>query len=216
MPADERASAADPCGWLPGFTAFTCTPSAAPVSASDFVKESSAQFTDPPTANAAPGTVQPAMPAIFNTDPWAALRCGHAARVSRTAPKNFRANPSVQILFGQGEELAALGGPRVVHHDVQPAKPGQGEVHQAARRTRPAKVQGDRVRLSAGGLDFAHNAVEGRGVARARMHRVPRSPLERDRPADTAARTGDNGYFSFERVHWRAIPSMTTFGIPSF
>jgi acetyl-CoA C-acetyltransferase len=35
-------------------------------------------------------------PEWFTTEPALDLRCGHAARVNRTAPKNFSANPSVQ------------------------------------------------------------------------------------------------------------------------
>ena len=44
-------------------------------------------------ANAGPG-VRPPTPTMFRTDPFASFRCGHAARINRTAPKYFRLNPS--------------------------------------------------------------------------------------------------------------------------
>ncbi len=36
------------------------------------------------------------IPAMFTIFPRLATKCGHAARQSRTVPKNFRANPSAQ------------------------------------------------------------------------------------------------------------------------
>ena len=49
----------------------------------------------PIMANCAPG-VRPPTPAMFTTEPFRCFRIGHAARRSRTAPKNFRTNPSAQ------------------------------------------------------------------------------------------------------------------------
>ena len=49
-----------------------------------------AAFTVPPIVNSA-DAVRPPMPAMFTMQPPLALRCGHAARQSRIAPKNFNA-----------------------------------------------------------------------------------------------------------------------------
>src|ERR1700723_3395044 len=80
---------------LPGFTAFTCTPSRIPMSARALVSERTAAFTEPPIVNNGPG-IRPPTPEIFNTEPACAFNCGQAARVKRMAPKNFSANPSAQ------------------------------------------------------------------------------------------------------------------------
>src|ERR1700722_19974780 len=106
---------------VPGLIAFTCTPSRSLASAIVLVKESSAALTEPPMVNCRPG-VRPPMPEMKISEPadffgaqgaaapspdflallrrsvvrGLAERCGHAARVSRTAPKNFKANPSAQ------------------------------------------------------------------------------------------------------------------------
>src|ERR1035437_6697644 len=92
----------------PGLIAFTCTPSPTPTSAIAFVNESIAALTEPPMVNCAPG-VQPPTPAMFTTEPFRCFRIGHAARSSRTAPKNFSAKPSVQ-----SSSLSVRKSPRLV------------------------------------------------------------------------------------------------------
>ena len=79
----------------PGLTAFTCTPSRTPISASALVNDRHAPFTEPPMVKSGPG-VRPPVPMMFSTAPRRCFRCGQAARTRRTAPKNFSAKPSVQ------------------------------------------------------------------------------------------------------------------------
>lgn len=43
--------------------------------------------------------VRPPIPEMLSSEPEVALRCGQAARASRTAPKNFSANPSAHSSF---------------------------------------------------------------------------------------------------------------------
>ena len=75
---------------VPGFTAFTCTPSRIPTSASALVTDSTAAFTLPPIVNSAPG-VFPPTPAMLTMAPPLCRNSGQASRASRTAPCSFSA-----------------------------------------------------------------------------------------------------------------------------
>ena len=55
---------------------------------------------------------------MFSTEPRLFFRFGHADREIRTEEKKNNANPSVQSASSHPEEVAVLGGPRIVHDAV--------------------------------------------------------------------------------------------------
>src|SRR5712691_1425993 len=97
----------------PGWMALTWTPSRMPSRDSPLVKFAAAALTEPPTRNSG-STVRAAPPMMLTTWPSAALSSGQNSRVSRTAPKNFRANPSSQTSSGSSAKLPARVAPALL------------------------------------------------------------------------------------------------------
>src|ERR1700686_3791606 len=88
----------------PGLIAFTWTPSRMPISATAFVNERQAPFTEPPIVNSAPG-VRPPAPMMFRTEPRSAGVAGVSRDDRCYAPGGFDFPRNLgQIAFGPSGE----------------------------------------------------------------------------------------------------------------
>ena len=136
---------------------------------------------------------------MFTTEPDRRFNSGQASRVKRTCREELEREAVLPIVIGQVQEIAALRCARIVHHNVDPVKPREGEFHQRPLRPRFAKIQRDRGGRPSALLDAAHGIVEGRAVAGANHHpgALPRKPVG-DGPSDPAVPPGYDSNLSVQ------------------
>lgn len=163
-----------PVRTVPGFTAFTCIPSAIPTAANAFVSDNNAAFTDPPTANSAPGVLPP-VPAMFTNDPPAAANAPHEARANRTAAKYFNANPSVKSSSANSKNAPLFVAPALF----------------TTMSIRPVFSNANSASLPGASVSRKSNATANPPISNAassnsdpvRAHKITRAPSAANRPA---------------------------------
>src|SRR5438132_6988640 len=108
-------------------------------------KLATAALTAPPIKNSGSG-VRAAPPTILITLPCEAFNSGQNSRVSRTAPKNFRAKPSSQTASGKSRNAPARVAPALLTSTSQRRKRSFTRLnncsHAASVRRSPATVNG--------------------------------------------------------------------------
>ena len=80
---------------------------------------------------------------MFSTEPRRALRCGHAARVKRTAPINFSANPSTQSASVNSKKSPRFVAPALFTTMSMALEAPSARLHQRSRNRGIAEVARD-------------------------------------------------------------------------
>ena len=104
------------------------------------MRESSAALTDPPMVNCAPG-VRPPAPEMNTTDPDSGFQVRPRGARQPNRSEVLQREAIGEIVVGQFQELAALGGAGIVHDDVETSEPCDGEIHDALAGIGHAQIQ---------------------------------------------------------------------------
>ena len=125
-------------------------------------------------------------------------------RVSRTDPKNLRAKPSGEIVVGQLQELATLGGAGIVHNDVKVSESLDRELNDALAGIGQTQIQGDGFRDSSGPADLGRGRIEQLLIAGGEHHTRPGGrQTQGDAASNPAAGSGHNRDFVLQRLGHR-------------